>query len=410
MKIGLYGGMANNLYVLSQALVHAGHEVCFIRDRNDRYAFSQPVWEDCSFPLPYQKVIDSSSWSWEAWNRLEQSCQWRAPGWLADPLDQENPAPGHPESTAMEYLQACDLNIVCGVIPTLLAAKAGVPYIIFPHGGDIRTAAGFHGPKTFNPRKKYDHYMNLVRPLRDAYRRALFVGTHDPTGVGGHIGDVMKKLPGVNLRFFAIPFKKEPRICRAQRKEQIKNIFKNLDLSLPDADYYLFIPSRIDFFWKGQDRFFRAMRRVRNHPFHVIAAGWGTDFSTMKESFESEDITFLPCALSKPLMRSVFSASDLVVDQFIFGTYGTSVIEAMSCGAPVMMWLNSAEFEKRGFPLPPVINSHDEEDIRRALQDISDGSLDLEAQGDKMQAWVSEYFGYEHALPRFEQLIEEMLG
>jgi len=63
--------MANNMYVLSRALTHAGYTVCFIRDRNDRYAFSQPVWEDCSFTLSYQEVIESSSWSWEEWNVRE---------------------------------------------------------------------------------------------------------------------------------------------------------------------------------------------------------------------------------------------------------------------------------------------------------------------------------------------------
>jgi len=79
VKIGLYGGMANNMYVLSHALNHAGYPVCFIRDRNDKFAFSQPVWEDCSFTLPYQTVIESSSWPWEEWDSLERMNEWHAP-------------------------------------------------------------------------------------------------------------------------------------------------------------------------------------------------------------------------------------------------------------------------------------------------------------------------------------------
>ena len=46
MKIGLYGGMANNMYALAKGMAAEGADVCFIRDRSDRYPFSQPLWDD----------------------------------------------------------------------------------------------------------------------------------------------------------------------------------------------------------------------------------------------------------------------------------------------------------------------------------------------------------------------------
>jgi len=100
------------------------------------------------------------------------------PPWLKDPLDQKDVTTNNLESNALEFMQTCDLNIVCGMIPTRTAVKSGVPYIIYPHGGDIRTAAGFHGPKTLNILEKYGYYKNVVTPLREAYTHALFVGSH----------------------------------------------------------------------------------------------------------------------------------------------------------------------------------------------------------------------------------------
>ena len=41
MKIGLYGGVANNMYVFARAMAKQGLKVCFIRDRGDLYPISK---------------------------------------------------------------------------------------------------------------------------------------------------------------------------------------------------------------------------------------------------------------------------------------------------------------------------------------------------------------------------------
>ena len=56
VKIGLYGGVANNMYVFAKALARRGADVLFIRDRADRYPFSQPCWEDAAWTLGYDEV------------------------------------------------------------------------------------------------------------------------------------------------------------------------------------------------------------------------------------------------------------------------------------------------------------------------------------------------------------------
>ena len=87
MKIGFYGGMANNMYVFAKAFHAAGVDVCFIRDRSDKYPFSQPVWEDQSFTMHYEEVPRASGWSWERWSQQERDVGWIPPTWMVDPLE-----------------------------------------------------------------------------------------------------------------------------------------------------------------------------------------------------------------------------------------------------------------------------------------------------------------------------------
>src|SRR4030043_905009 len=91
-----------------------------------------------------------------------------------------------------------------------------------------------------------------------------------------------------------------------------------------------------------------------------------------------QQATFLPCAVSKPILYDFFRAADVVVDQFRMGIYGTSSVEAMSCGAPVMMWIDKKRFQANGWPPPPVLNGKNEEEITRMLRDILIGRIDLE--------------------------------
>ena len=86
MRIGLYGGLANNMYVFAKAMATHGLDVCFIRDRGDRFPFSQPVWEDVSCTLDHDKIAKAVHWTWEEWTAWEHQLEWQPPNWLKDPL------------------------------------------------------------------------------------------------------------------------------------------------------------------------------------------------------------------------------------------------------------------------------------------------------------------------------------
>jgi glycosyltransferase involved in cell wall biosynthesis len=402
MKIGLYGGMANNMYVFAKSFVKQGVKTCFIRDRSDHYPFSQPVWEDVRATLDYDDVAKASSWSWQEWKNWEAEVGWKAPDWLADPLegmttDGESPRRGilfahlarrHPyRRVVIDLMANCDCLLVCGIEGTILAKMSGKPYVIWPHGGDIRKAAGLQPPQSWHPRIWLNYWL-VGWLLRRAYRGALWIGTHDPKGIGRHIGDTTSKF---QIEFLGIPLPLRRRLPKEERRKVLADLMKDLGLAEPKADWIGFIPSRIDFFWKGTDLLFRAIRQWnRGHNLHLIASGWGEDYRKAKEMIPAEQITFLPCTVSKPILYEFYGASDFVADQFLLGTYGTAAVEAMSCGTPVMMWIDEKAFRTREWTPPPVLNARGEQEILRLLGAVISGGIDLEAQGQLAQEWVAK--------------------
>jgi glycosyltransferase involved in cell wall biosynthesis len=411
MRLGLYGGMANNCYVFAHAFVRAGMEVCFIRDRSDTYAMSQPVWEDVGFTLPYDEVTNSASIAWQWWRKKETELGWTPPDWLLDPFEAGS-GPLQPKFEnfrfwmrpyASRYLDAavhrravlkammdCDVLLVCGVEGEVLAALSGRPYVIWPHGGDIRTAAGL-APKQplLKPRL---HQWLFTELLKDAFALAASVATHCPDAVGGHIGDARRAIGNRSLGHLPIPMSQTTRLPRVARKNKLNELAEQIGLDIDGERAIGLVPSRLDFYWKGQDRVLRAVAQLppAARPF-TIFSGWGADMAAATAFVRAyglrDDVAFLPFAMSKPLLHEFFIAADYAIDQFEFGTYGSAMAEAMSTGCPVIMWINAGLFKAEGWEPPPVINARTDADLASAFRKITSGEFDLDAASLECQRW-----------------------
>jgi glycosyltransferase involved in cell wall biosynthesis len=422
MKVGFYGGLANNCYIFAKVLSNAGHDVVFIRDRSDSYAFSQPVWEDATFVMDYAEVAKSSAYSWEDWARIEGRQLWHSPAWLVDPLKFQGVA--SPVSRAPAWLrplggryirpvahrtgvvaamQSCDVLLVCGIEPAILAMMSGRPYIIWPHGGDIRVAAGLTiPPEGLRNRIRFEVQKTL---LLAAYDKAAWVGTHDPKGLGGVAGDVRKALRKTSLIHLPIPAPITSRADQSERRKRLTALCHKLDLPEIAGDNIGFVPSRVDFGWKGHDLLLGALQRCTGREkLHLIFSGWGNDYGRAKDYVQrnglSELVTFLPFSLSRPILAEFFSVADFAVDQFRFlGTYGTALVEALAAGCPTLMWIEESVFRSRGWESPPVMNAETEADIAQQLERIAQGGMDLDQLSRQSQAWVRRVHAPDAVLP-----------
>jgi glycosyltransferase involved in cell wall biosynthesis len=406
LRIGLYGGVANNMYVFAHAFARAGHTVRFIRERAERFAFSQPVWEDVALAWTQEDMTAASQGSWDAWSATEARVGWQAPSWLIDPWTTGFPAWMAPfrqrvHWAACQAMRQCDIVLVCGIDATLLAWLSGRPYVVWPHGGDIRFAAGIDGNQSTSPVTATKR-----RLLRRAYQQALWVGTHDPTGVGGHLGDLVARMTDVRFRRLAIPMRLQPRLAADERRSQRSALLAELGLPPVDAPQVAVIPSRLDFEWKGHDRLIAALALLpADQRPYLIASGWGRHQDDMRgqiaEAGLLDRISFLPGPVSKPLLYRLFQSADFAIDQFCMGSYGTAAVEAMSVGTPVMMHIAGAAFAARGWEAPPVLNADRPETIAALLSDLATGKCDLDAASIAVTDWMSRVHAEQSVVDTF---------
>jgi glycosyltransferase involved in cell wall biosynthesis len=425
MKIGFYGGMANNMYVFAKAFsANERINVQYIRDRSDKYPISQPVWEDQAFVMHYEVLPQANNWSWSQWTHYEREQDWEAPKWLQDPNDMEIDlvdkinisslplldyiwtkrylASPHRMAT-LSAMKSCDGLLVCGLEGCILARLSGRPYIIWPHGGDSMIAAGLFQPSFRHLRQRIAHGV-IVRHLKKAFDMAICIGSHEPTGIlHDYLGaeDYLKKLPVV---FMPIPIPVRIRPSPEARRTKLIDLLSQFGLNASGLNRLGFVPSRVDYRWKGQDRLLEAIAikrmQLKKAGVKFLFAGWGEDLLLAKKFAEDNDISdialFLNVALSKPILFQFYAAADFAVDQFVLGMYGTAALEAMAAGCPLMTWL-SDEYD-RSWGAPPVINVQSTEDIIQALDEIATGDCDLEAISSELQHWMKNIHSPENAM------------
>lgn len=431
MKIGLYGGMANNMYVYAKAFSAAGVDVCFIRDRSDCYPISQPVWEDLEFRISYEDVRNAGDWNVNRLTELEEKLHWQAPQWLHDPLEEivsdtvetsprglsffdrrwarRYAAAGH-RPGVISLMQQCDALMVCGIEGCILANASGMPYIIWPHGGDMMIAAGLLQPPSRMIRERLHHRL-LVRQLDAAFRNAICIVSHESTAFTNDYFGAEKYMRQFAFEFLGFPIAKRDRMSISMRRQALFQLLLEAGVEMSGERLIGFVPSRVDYEWKGQDRLLSALNRcdalVRSKLLFVFT-GWGNHFAEAKRFVEDNDlggcVVFLDSVLSKPLLYRFYMCADFVIDQFILGMFGTAALEAVSCGAPLITWLN--ESYDRPWGAPPVIQARTSDDLVSVVQNIAAGHIDLEAQGADLQRWMEPL----HSVPSVIRDLESKLA
>lgn len=181
---------------------------------------------------------------------------------------------------------------------------------------------------------------------------------------------------------------------------------------IPDPNYKFdinkpitfFMPSNLD--WgkadniqdrtstKGNDKFIRAFAKALEKGLNgkLILLDRGPDKENAKHLISTlniaKNVTFLSGMKKKDLVN-MYQNSDIIVDQFIIGSFGTIGLEAMSCGKPLMIYINedcaSICYSNQ---LPPIINVKTEEEIYKALIKILEDPIYLIKLGEQARKWI----------------------
>jgi glycosyltransferase involved in cell wall biosynthesis len=418
MKIGVFGCMAGTPYVFAKAFVQAGINILYVRDRSDSYLMHQPLWSDVKATISYGDLTKGHSWTVAEMTAWEESFGWKPPSWIVDPLPEElrtcdamsGHAPRNDDTRVLEYLRSCDFLLVNGTAGVSYAHRSGRPYTIWPHGGDIRIAAGLARPD-FAGIRQWWRYRCWEWSITKAFRAAAWISTHDPNLVGVHLGSVEHVARGV--KYLPSPVELHPRKSPGERLHLRQELFERLGMSLPKGKHVFFVPSRVDYFWKGQDLLLEAFIAAGCPDIGFVFSAWGKDYQALKSRVAGSGLTdkfvFLPFALSRPQLIEMFTACDAIVDQFHGGTYGTSAVEAMACGSPVLMRVDTHAFQKRRWEPPPVLNARTVEEIAGVLGAACDGRIDLEAESARIIDWVNRTHRSDLVAAQFIRAVTEYM-
>ena len=423
--LGLFGGTCNNLYVLAKVLARHGVNLTFIQDRKDNFPHSQPVWEDvdCYFRSGFEhQSID--------WGHFENEHEWLKPSWYYTPAQSHNSSKFIFQKSnssiltrfiATRFLRhrtdygsvfskmlECDFLIVCGAEPAVLAMLSGKPYMVFPHGSDMRIAIGAE-TKGRNLKGLLLDYI-----ITKSFKRADIIGNQLPDASAEVPVPEYRRLKKLSIERMPLPYQLRPRLNKAKRTKNLRQLFSELDMNLVEAATYAFVPSRINFHWKGHDRLLEAILENRESlDCHFIFLGWGDDYHHAMEYIErnvlTEWVSVVPIFCSKEFLFRFYESVDFIVDSLNgSGGYGSSLAEAMSCGCPIVTWISDM-FDRPGWEKPTVIQARSKEDISTVLKKMNDGTIDLDTKSRETVEWFEQVHGELAVVNVYRRMLDEFL-
>lgn len=223
-----------------------------------------------------------------------------------------------------------------------------------------------------------------------------------------------------SARFFpcAMPIDAE-RLCPLSQAERAQ---VRAGLGLADNAFVVFQPSRQEWTcpeWpgsnhKGNDRFLRAYARFQQGAGKnswLLAVTKGRDVERSQKLAEQlgigNRIRWIP-QQNKAGLRDCLGASDIVADQFTYGFYGISTLEAMAVGRPVLVHLDAKALEAFNGQAPPVVSAHSEDEIYEGLCRLAEHRSSVEEIGLAARDWVIRHHGWETVVERYLALYKEL--
>lgn len=432
LRVGLHGPVNNAAYGIAGGLAAAGSDVRFVRSRETTLPIDQPVWQDGVFTLTTQEFAASASWDRARWEQFEQHVGWAAPPWLRDPAPHPGaryaPAPGtrpalraaltalgarRPAWAALQQAWSdADLLVVSGSRPSLLAAGSGIPFVVWPHGSDARTTIRDFNANVRGVRSRSTAELEAAL-LKAAYGTATAIVTHDPLlTTGDRTGSAaLERL--ARVRYLAWPVTSTDPLTRVQRRERLGTLLDRLGAPPAHGDLVALVASRIDYGFKGHDRLIQALTELGDTGIHYLLVSWGSDLAHARRALADaglgDRVSLLPRIMSRPVVRELYASVDLSLDQFVWGTYGLAAIESMAAGTPVVMAVDDAAFEARGWEAPPALHARTPGDLVRVLSGVADGRVDLAAATARGRGWIDRRHSPAAVRGQLEAVADELL-
>lgn len=182
----------------------------------------------------------------------------------------------------------------------------------------------------------------------------------------------------------------------------------------PDNHVLEFLhPARMVFDVKGNDKMLRAfVKYIKNGGrAHLTLVDWG--YSEDAEEAHRivaavKDRVSWVAPMSKPDLIDAYRRADAVLDQFTLGGSGTTGFEAMSCGAPLMIYYKQSGEEHFG-EAPPCVNVSSEGEILAGFEALESDTLRRRLSEDGRR-FALKHLSYPVIAGRLRGIYEEALS
>lgn len=281
-------------------------------------------------------------------------------------------------------LSAHDVSYAAGI--PLGSYASGRPYCVLSVGGDLMFDCG------------RDDDFGSVMSL--AFNAARFLLTSNPHTLGH-----ARRLGFTNPVYLPYPMD-DTAYCPAPG-----NARAAWEAQCGPGVYFL-SSSRIDACVKGQGRDFleSVLAVCARHPqARFIFLAWGNDAAALAREVEragrKDRILLLP-PVGKRRLIDYYRSCDVVIDQFVYGYYGATALEAAATGKPVVMRLRENHYAPLyAGDVAPVENVTSlAEFADRAGRLACDAAL-RSASGAAMREWVVRTHGRERTVPLLMSLL-----
>jgi glycosyltransferase involved in cell wall biosynthesis len=433
MRILHSGNVANNAYNNAKLLRRAGVAADALCD--ERHIFSQPEWEDA--PLAGTFAQDA------ALEEVAAAAGWHRPDWILSPRAALTNPQGRAwlDERIRLALSTPRLNLVyrrllrefaplrdvlgteLGLFDVLRASvwmsrlsREVVPLGPLFRSYDLVQANGLHPILTLlaapdHPVVAFEHGTLRDLPFQDswagrllslAYRSARAIVITNPDVIGS------ARQLGLDNYFF-VPHPIDETKYTPGHSELRDRI------GLRASDFVLFSPASHNWGIKGSDIMLRAFAElVRQGPAEsvLVLTEWGLELDRSRALIDELGIGGR-IRWVKPLPKlqliEAYRSADIVLDQFLIGTFGGIAPEAMACGRPVIMAYD-AEVNAWAFPTPPpIVPARTVEELSRQLVRLGREPDERTRIGRAGRDWVERHHGWQLVADRQLKIYEEVL-
>ncbi len=409
LKIGLFGNIANNHYANVKGLRHVGidAELVIQEEGIDSHPLASPFWEDLE--------IECNSFE----DARAYRSQWACPEFVRKvSWSEERQAQYHGRIEAVEEVNALYFDYFGRRLPDdlalLLAHNMGhwdlllemkrydivmlssaamalgpfapCPFVVYPTGGDL-----FMSP--------FDETSLEGMLIRAAYARCQRIF------LGGPVWATYLRRLGVFDKDVRVHQLLDTTVYRPGEELSLRAKWK----SEVGGSLFILCVCRQDWHWKGVDKAITAFSKMNNPEARLVLSEWGEDLEKSKALINALGIKNLVLWLpigSKPIVRARQRAADIIIDQLVMASFGSSVIESLAAGKPVVMNTEEPHSDTAGLERPPLLHAFSISEVVTVLNELRDDQYRAQA-GAKSRDWAVRCRGFDKRANFFgEKLIE----